>query len=116
LRSGQGKLQTGGSSPLESVWFAARLAQRHPGEVYSFIVDAPGAGAAEEFVPYNGTRLVEAARTVLPAGRYALRANTGFDFLSRPIQENPVPGTSFDILPANYRLKDVIDEYIHLGN
>jgi X-X-X-Leu-X-X-Gly heptad repeat protein len=116
LRSGSGQLQTGGSTPVVASWFAARLAQRHPGEVYSFVSDAPGAGAPEELVPYTGTRLGVEAESVLPAGRYALKVNPAFDFLSRPIRENAVPGMSFDIMPPGYRLKDVADEYIHLGN
>jgi hypothetical protein len=116
LRGSSGQLQTGGTTPVVSYWFAARLSQRHPGQVYSFVVDAPGSGAAEEVVPYTGTRLGEEARTVLPAGRYALKINTAFDFLSRPVRENASPGMTFDLMPSSYRLKDVADEYIHLGN
>src|SRR5688572_18074127 len=41
LRSGHGQLQTGGSSPVNALWFAARIAQRHPGDVHSFVLDAP---------------------------------------------------------------------------
>jgi hypothetical protein len=116
LRSGNAQLQTGGTTPVTTVWFAARLAQRHPGDVYSFMVDAPGTGSADELIAFTGSRLPIEAETVLPAGRYALLVNDAFNFLSRPLRENPVPGVSFDIMPRQYRLKDVADEYIHLGN
>ncbi|MEX2284348.1 MAG: hypothetical protein WEE89_17800 [Gemmatimonadota bacterium] len=116
LRSGRGQLQTGGSTPVNALWFAARIAQRHPGDVHSFVLDAAGSGSPDELVPYTGTRLGEETKALLPAGRYALRINEAFDFLTRPIRENPVPGMSFDLFPRAYRLKDVADEYIHLGN
>lgn len=116
LRAGYGELQTGGSTAVQAQWFAARIAQRHPGDVASFLLDAPGAGSPDEFVPFTGTRLGEEVKALLPAGRYSLRINDAFDFLTRPIRENPVPGTSFDLFPRNYRLKDVADQYIHLGN
>ncbi len=116
LKSGTGQLQTGGTAPVTVQWLAARLEERFPGDVHSTIVDAPGSGSMDELVPFTGTRLPAEAESVLPAGRYLLRVNDSFDFLSRPIRESAGPGLTFDILPRRYRLKDVVDDYIHLGN
>jgi erythromycin esterase-like protein len=116
LKRGQGLLQSGGSAPVEAQWLAARLEQRYPGEVYSALVDAPGSGSqAVELVPYNGTRIPKAAESVMPPGRYALPVNDAFDFVSRPVQENGMPGLHFEIAPRNYRMKDVSDLYVYLG-
>jgi hypothetical protein len=116
LKSGSGELQTGGTSRVSVQWLASRLEQRYPGEVHTALVDATGSINPDEFVSYTGTRLPEEAESVLPAGRYSLRVNDRFDFLSRPIRESTAPGLTFDILPHDYRLKSVADDYIHLGN
>ena len=115
LRGVHGSLMTGGSTPVDAHWLAARLAERYPGDVYSVIVDAPGSGSAGELVPFTGTRLPEVAQGVLPDGRYALPVGDAFDFLSRPVQENGMPGLTFEFLPRNYRLKDAADLYVYLG-
>lgn len=115
LKSGHGLLQTGGSTPVEAHWLAARLQQRYPGEVYSVLADAQGSGSPAELVPYTGTRLPQAAESVLTGGAFALPVTESFDFVSRPVQENGMPGLRFEIVPRSYRLKDVADLYVYLG-
>ena len=115
LKTGYGELQTGGTNIVHANWFATRLAQRYPGEVYSFLVDAPGKGSSDELVPYTGTRIPETARNVLPSGPWAVAINEIFGPFSRAIEENSIPGLSFQISPRQYRLHDVADGYIYLG-
>jgi hypothetical protein len=114
LKNSAGQLQTGGVATVQTRWLAARLAERYPGEVYSFLVDAPGNGSTEELVPYNGTRIPESA-TRLPGGQYALPIGKEFDVFSHAVRENSIPGIRFEIVPRQYKLKDVADEYIYLG-
>jgi hypothetical protein len=116
LKRGTGQLQTGGTTPVRAQWFAAHLESKFPGEVHSVIVDATGTSHPDDLVSYLGTRLPGEAESVLPAGRYALRVNEAFDFLSRPIRAITGPGLLFDIQPRQYKLKTVADQYIHLGN
>ncbi|MGH7466997.1 MAG: hypothetical protein ACRENP_03330 [Longimicrobiales bacterium] len=116
LKTGTGQLQTGGTSAVNARWLATYLEQRFPGEVHSAVVDAPGTSNPEELVSYIGTRLPLEAESVLPRGRYALPVTSAFDFLSQPIRRIAGPGLTFDLLPRQYRLKDVVDAYIHLGN
>jgi hypothetical protein len=116
LKNVSGQLMTGGTSAVVVPWFAARLEDRFPGEVFSVLVDSPGSSAPNDVVPYTGTRLTDEAKSALPGGSYALRVNNMFDFLSRPIRESTGPGFTFDILPRQYRLKDVSDLYVHLSN
>jgi hypothetical protein len=114
LENSAGQLQTGGVATVQTRWLATRLAERYPGEVYSFLVDASGNGSTEELVPYNGTRIPEMA-TRLPGGQYALPIGKEFDAFSHAVRENSIPGIRFEIVPRQYRLKDVADEYIYLG-
>ena len=116
LRSGYVQLQTGGTATVEAPWFAARLAESHPGEVYSVLVEASPTGVARDFVDYQGTRLPEVAESALPNGKYALRIDESFDFLSNPIARRSTPGITFQIAPRGYRLSDVADLYVHLGH
>jgi hypothetical protein len=115
LKRVSGQLQTGGTAAVVVPWFAARLEDRYPGEVYSILVDSPGS-SSDDIVPFTGTRLTEEAKSALPDGIYALPVNEQFDFLSRPIRENSGPGFTFSIMPRQYRLKDVADLYVHFGN
>jgi hypothetical protein len=39
-----------------------------------------------------------------------------FDYLHNPITEKKSPGIEFSVLPRDYKLRDVADGYINLGN
>jgi hypothetical protein len=115
LENSEAQLQTGGVATVQGRWFAGRLAERYPGEVYSFLVDASGNGSPEEVVPYNGTRIPETVKTRLPGGQFALPIGSQFDVFSHAVRENSIPGIRFEIVPRQYKLRDVADEYIYLG-
>jgi hypothetical protein len=116
LKHGTAQLQTGGTAAVTARSFASQLESRFPGEVYSTVVDATGTPHPDELVSYLGTRLPHEAESVLPAGNYALPVTRAFDFLSQPIRKTTSPGLLFDLQPRQYRLADVADLYIHLGN
>ena len=114
LRAGTLQLQTGGTATVEAPPFAARLAQNYPGEVYSALVEAAGAGTSRDVLDFRGTRLPEAAENALPNGKYAMRIDQSFEFLSNPIAYRATPGITVQIVPRGYRLTDVADLYVHL--
>lgn len=116
LRSGRAQLQTGGTATVESPWFATRLADTYPGEVYSVIVESTVTGTVRDPVDFTGTRLPEVAEEALPNGKYALRIDETFDFLSNPIATRTTPGITFQIAPRGYRLSEIADLYVHLGH
>ena len=115
LENSEAQLQTGGVATVQGRWFAGRLGERYPGEVYSFLVDAAGNGSADELVPYNGTRIPESLKTRMPDGQFALPIGSQFDVFSHAVRENSIPGIRFTIVPQQYRLREVADEYIYLG-
>ena len=116
LRGVHGVLQTGGTAPLQVTWLAQVLAERFPGEVFSFIVDAPVAGRTSDPVAYRGTRIPEIVKEGMPSGRFAVRTSDVFGFLKDPFREPGSPGLTFELEPRNYRLQNVADAYIYLGN
>jgi hypothetical protein len=118
LKIGGANIQTGGTGVVQAEWLAGRMTQLRPGDIFTALLEAPGARPATEVVRYQNTRLQEAVQrgAGLPP-RFGVRLNTGaFDDLIRPVRTTSAPGVTADLFPQNYRLRDVADVYIHLGN
>lgn len=116
LQGVRGSIRTGGTGNLEVTWLADALNRIYPGEVYSFIVDAPGLGRTTEPLAYMGTRVPAVVGDLFPRGRFAVRTGEPFDFLERPLNTPSSPGLEFELRPRDYRLDQVAAGYIYLGN
>lgn len=114
LASGGARVQTGGTRTIEATWLAARLRERYPQDVYSILVDAPGAGTARPLVAsYRGT----VAGPLLAeegVGSIGVSTRTGFDFSRQPIRVGETPGIRFELEPRAFTLADVAHGYIYL--
>jgi hypothetical protein len=117
LRDGEGLLQTGGGAPTTVRWLAARMADEHQGQVYSILVDgSPRRTAPVRVAGFQASRLYDIFRRELPGtAAFGLRIGQEFDFLRRPIHATSGSGLSLELLPRDYRLRDVVDGYIHPG-
>lgn len=116
LQNVRGSIQTGGTANLEVTWLADALNRTYPGEVYAFLVDAPGSGRTPEALAYRGTRYPEVAGDLFPRGRFAVRTAAPFDFLDRPLLTPSTPGLEFELVPRDFRFDQVAAGYIYLGN
>jgi hypothetical protein len=116
LQNVRGSIQTGGTANLEITWLADALNRVYPGEVYSFLVDAPGSGRVTEPIAYTGTRFPEVMGELFPRGRFAVRTGAPFGFLDHPLNTPSVPGLEFELVPRDYRLDQIAAGYIYLGN
>ncbi|HEX6939452.1 MAG TPA: hypothetical protein VF158_08570 [Longimicrobiales bacterium] len=111
-------LAVSGADPVRVTWLAARLQERHPGEVFTILPDAPrGRAAHGDVVAYAATRAFDLLRRNLgdATAPFALRVDESFDFLAAPILEANLPGLELSLDPQEYTLKDVIDGYLFLG-
>lgn len=116
LKTGSLVLQTGGTTPVRITPFAQQLATTTD-EVYSILVDAPVTGTAgREVVPYLGTRAFEILREQGVSKPFAATITNEFDYLKHPLVEKKSPGIDFGVEPRNYKLREVADAYINLGN
>lgn len=115
LSQGGANVQTGGTRTVQAQWLAARLRQLYPQDVFSFLVDAPGGGAARPLVAaYTGTAagpllVEEGAQTAAVATRQ------GFDFTRQPVRVRGTPGIRFELEPRTFQLDDVAQGYIYLA-
>lgn len=116
LKGGRGELKTGGTAPVNVLWLAARLQARHPGEVATFLTDAPAGPTSGEVAEYVGTRVPEFLGDEMPSRTFAVRISDAFDVLSDPLVERDSPGVDFEILPRGYNLRDMADTYIRIGS
>jgi hypothetical protein len=117
LKTGGARVQTGGAGLVEGEWLAARLRRAHPGEVFTVLLDAPpGRVVGGEVAVYRGTRFYESLRRAddLP-DRFGVRIDESLDGVIRPIRATSAPGITVDIVPQDYRLRDVADVYVLLG-
>lgn len=118
LSRGGGVLEFAGGDEIPVTWLAARLRERHPGEVFSVLVDGgrrPGrSGLADGFTE---TVAFDLLRERLPRNQpaFALRVDERFDFLDEPIRPVRAPGLTLRVEPEGYRLRDVADAYVYLG-
>lgn len=118
LRSGGGRLQTGGTRPVEVQWLAARLAARFPQDVFTVLVDAsPLRAVATEVATYRGTHLGDVLRRGgIPSGS-AFRLDGSFDAITRtPIRVVTTTGLDFVLEPRAVPLSEVADAYVYYGN
>lgn len=118
LSRGGGVLEFAGGDEIAVTWLAARLRERHPGEVFSILVDGgrrPGRSSLAD--GFTETAAFAALRERLPrdAAAFALRVDERFDFLDEPIRPVRVPGLTLRVEPKGYRLRDVADAYVYLG-
>jgi hypothetical protein len=118
LRSGGGRIQTGGTRPVETTWLAARMAERFPQDVFTILVDAtPARALATEVATYRGTESSEAMRRAALGSGFALRASEQFDDVSRvPVRFISTTGLDFALEPRTPRFTEVADAYIYFGN
>jgi hypothetical protein len=118
LKSGGGRLLTGGTTPVQATWLAALLAERYQGDVFSILVDAvPARAITTGLAAYAGTRLGEPlARAGVRPGT-ALRAAPALDAISRtPIRTVGTTGLEFTLEPRASSFSQLADAYIFLGS
>jgi hypothetical protein len=118
LKSGGGRVLSGGSTPVEVTWLAARLAERYGGDVFSILVDAvPSRVITTDAAAYGGTRLgVPLQRAGVPNG-IALRSAPPLDEVSRtPIRVVGTTGVEFMLEPRATAFSRLADAYIYFGS
>lgn len=118
LRTGGGRVQTGGTRPVDVQWLAARMAEQFPQDVFTILTDAtPNRVVSAEVATYRGTQAAEALRRGgIPAGS-AFRAAAPFDELSRsPIRVVGTTGIDFTMEPRVAPLSQLADAYVFFGN
>lgn len=117
LKSGGGRVQTGGATPADMTWLAARLRQNNPADVYTILVDAtPSRSVSADVAAYRGTAYADVMRRGgLPAGT-ALRVTDLFSDVSRsPIRTVGTTGIDFSLEPRSAPMTDLADAYIYFG-
>lgn len=109
----------GGTAPTPMTLLAGIFEENYPHEVYSIVTDAAfGRVVNPEVASYRSTRILETLRDGRPGGysTFALRAHRRLDILDDMIITTNRPGITLKIVPADYRLADLIDAYVFLGN
>jgi hypothetical protein len=118
LKNGGGRIQAGGTRPVDVTWLAAGLAALFPQDVYTILTDAPLSGAATTSVAaYSGTAMYEVFRKggVRAGSAFTLGA-AEFDALSRnPIRAPGTTGLEFNFEPRDTPLSQLADAYIYFG-
>lgn len=115
LKSGTLALRTGGAEAVNVMPLARLLASTD--QAYSILVDAPSVGAvSREIVPFLGTSVAGILREQGVRKRFGTAITSEFDYLRQPIIEKKSPGIEFGVQPRDYKLRDVADGYINLGN
>jgi hypothetical protein len=118
LKSGGGRVQTGGTRPVETTWLASRLADRFPQDVYTILVDAaPSRVVATEVAAYRGTLAADVMRRAAVGSGFALRAGPELDALTRtPIRVVGTTGLEFTLEPRTARFSELADAWIYFGS
>ena len=118
LKSGSGRLLTGGTSPVEVQWLATRLAERYQGDVFSILVDAvPARVITTDAVAYRGTSLGEPLERAGVRPGIALRSGPTLDAVSRtPIRVVGTTGVEFMLQPRVAPFSRLADAYIFFGS
>jgi hypothetical protein len=118
LKSGGGRVQTGGARPVEIEWLAAQLAARYPQNVFSIIVDAtPSRALSPDVAAFRGTAAGDVLRRAGLRSGVALRVNPLFDAVARsPIRVVGTTGLDFDLVPRDAPFTALADAWIMFGN
>lgn len=118
LKSGGGRVQTGGATPATVTWLAAQMRERFPADVYTILLDAtPSRSISTDVAAYRGTVLGEILRRGGIAPGTALQINATFDEVSRtPIRTAGNTGIDFILEPRATPLSDLADAYMYLGS
>jgi len=115
LRGGSIMLQSGGTSPVNVTPLGAQVAATTE-ETFTIMVDAPSASTSARLVaPYSGTRVAGVLEELGVRGPLGMNVTADFDYLRQPLIEKQTPGVEFDILPRDYKLRDVANAYVNLG-
>jgi hypothetical protein len=118
LRSGSGRVQTGGARPVETTWLAAQMRQRYPSDVYTILVDAaPSRSIAADVAAYRGTAFADPMRRGGIASGTGLTVNASFDELTRtPIRVVGTTGLDFSLEPRATPMSELADAYVYFGS
>jgi len=118
LKSGGGRIQAGGTRPVDVKWLAAEFTKMYPQDVYSILTDASSAGVtATPVASYRGTDVLETFRRGGISSGSAFRLNEGpFNALSRtPVNAAGTTGLEFSFEPRDVPFSELADAYIYLG-
>jgi hypothetical protein len=118
LKVGGGRVQTGGTRPVEVQWLAARLAQQFPQDIYTILTDAtPSRVVTAEVATYRGTQAADAMRRGGIRSGTAFRLAGPFDDLTRnPVRMVGTTGVDFALEPRGAPFTEIADAYIYFGN
>jgi hypothetical protein len=118
LRTGGGRVQTGGTRPVDVQWLAARLAERFPHDVFTILTDAtPARVVTAEVAAYRGTHAADVMRRAGVRAGSAFRVGDAFDQLSRmPVRVIGTTGIDFLLEPRVAPFSRIADAYIYFGN
>lgn len=106
-------LRTGGSTPIEVMPVAARLAARSPREVWSALVDAPPPPAVTPIVAaLTGSAARETLRREGVTTAFAVPASAAPGAAADWIAVATQPGVSFAFVETDVPLADVVDAYL----
>jgi hypothetical protein len=118
LKTGGGRVQTGGTRPIEVHWLAARMRERFPQDVYTILTDAtPARVVTAEVATYRGTQAADVMRRgdVRSGSAFVLREP--FDELTRnPLRIVGTTGIDFMLEPRTAPFSTLADAYIYFGN
>lgn len=118
LKSGGGRVQTGGATPATVAWLAAQMSERFPADVYSILVDAtPSRSISTDVAAYRGTVFGEVLRRGGIATGTALQINSTFDDVARTaIRTAGTTGVDFTLEPRAVPMSELADAYVYLGS
>jgi hypothetical protein len=116
---GAAQVGTGGTAPTPMNLLARIFEQNFPREVYSVLTDAPAGRAVNaEVASYRSTLMLDVfrGRSVNRFATFALPANERFDFMPEMIRTTDRPGITFQIVPSDYQLSELIDAYVFIAH
>lgn len=111
-------IETGGAAPVDVVPAAAAAAERFPGEVFSFLVDASVArGTNPPVASYRGTSVRDALRRAGIGGAwFGLHVDPAFGRVADIVSLTTMPGVTLTFRRPDAPLASAADAYIFLGS
>jgi hypothetical protein len=112
------RIETGGAAPVEVTPVAAAAAERYPGEVFSFLVDASVArGTTPVVAAYRGTSARDVLRRAGIGGAWVgLNVDPGFGRTGSMLSAVTTPGVNLTFDQPDAPLASAADGYIFLGS